>query len=464
MTTPVTLPLWLLVLILLFAAVTFASHFLFPSVRWFFRKRMERAVERINQKLARPISPFKLATRYDTIQRLLYDPKVAQAIRDHARAEGVPDNVAFELAKKYAREIVPSFSASVYFSIGARLAKWLSKLIYRIKLGQIDEDVLDSIDGESTVVFVINHRSNMDYVLITYLFSRASTVAYAVGEWARVWPLSWLVRAMGAYFIRRGKKGPLYNAVLSRYVGMATEAGVTQAFFPEGGLSLDGRLGKPKLGLLHNIVEGRPEDERDVVFVPVALNYDRVMEDNVLLRAAHKGERRFRPPLFQALMAIPLYLWRALRLKFTPFGTASVAFGRPVFLSQFLTETHDDPIAALADRVMEQVAGAVPLVPVPLVARALENGATTRAQVHEHVNGDLKYAGERGLRLPSRDADSLAESGLALLEARKLIAFNSEEIEVLSERSGLITYYATSVKHHFAADAQENKGNSAFAK
>ena len=42
MTRTVSLPLWLFVLILLFAAVTFASHFLFPSVRWYLRRRAER--------------------------------------------------------------------------------------------------------------------------------------------------------------------------------------------------------------------------------------------------------------------------------------------------------------------------------------------------------------------------------------------------------------------------------------
>ena len=30
---------------------------------------------------------------------------------------------------------------------------------------------------------------------------------------------------------------------------MATEAGVAQAMYPEGGLSRDGRLSEPKLGL-----------------------------------------------------------------------------------------------------------------------------------------------------------------------------------------------------------------------
>ena len=78
MTSTVELPLWFFVLILLFAAVTFASHFLFPSVRWFFRRRLERAVKRLNQRLVRPIEPFKLARRYDMIQRLIYDPEVTR--------------------------------------------------------------------------------------------------------------------------------------------------------------------------------------------------------------------------------------------------------------------------------------------------------------------------------------------------------------------------------------------------
>ena len=183
---PVSLPLWLLVLILLFAAVTFASHFLFPSVRWFFRKRAERLVSRMNERLRRPVEPFKLARRHDTIQRLIYDPAVVEAVVEHARENKVPENVAFEKARDYAREIVPSFSATAYFTIGMRLARWLSRSLYRIRLGSFDRKGLDEVDPDAAVVFVMNHRSNMDYVLVTYLVSQTSTLTYAVGEWARV--------------------------------------------------------------------------------------------------------------------------------------------------------------------------------------------------------------------------------------------------------------------------------------
>ncbi|MCL7408689.1 1-acyl-sn-glycerol-3-phosphate acyltransferase [Marivivens donghaensis] len=453
MNAPVTLPLWLLVLILLFAAVTFASHFLFPSVRWFFRKRMERAVARLNERLARPIEPFKLARRFDTIQRLIYDPDVAKAIHKAATAEGIPDNVAFERAKRYAREIVPSFSASVYFGFGARLAKLVSRSMYKIRLGAMDQNEFGAIDRDATLVFVINHRSNMDYMLVTHLISSSSTIAYAVGEWARVWPLSWLVRAMGAYFIRRGSRGQLYRAVLSRYVRMATENGVTQAFFPEGGLSLTGAIAKPKMGLLSYIVDASKPDGRDVIFVPVALNYDRVPEDRLLIRAAITGERKFRPSLWSALLALPATLWRAVRLKFTPFGTASVGFGSPIVLSEFLATSPDRSIDELADVLMENIAKVVPLVPVPLVARAMLQGHFSKDSITEAIGFDLASLRSRGVTLPRRSAAELATEGLALMLARKMIRKTGDTYEIVPDERSLLDYYAASIAHHFCADA-----------
>lgn len=76
----VNIPVWALTLVVVFAAVTFASHFLFPSVRWFFRKRAERVVARLNQRLKRPIEPFKLMRRQDALEyqisRILCDARI----------------------------------------------------------------------------------------------------------------------------------------------------------------------------------------------------------------------------------------------------------------------------------------------------------------------------------------------------------------------------------------------------
>src|SRR5439155_1562129 len=85
----------------------------------------------------------------------------------------------------------------------------------------------------------------------------------------------------------------LYRRVLARYVQLATAEGVTQAMFPEGGLSRDGALRPPKFGLLsYMVARFDPDGERDVVFVPVGINYDRLLEDRNLTASAASGARR----------------------------------------------------------------------------------------------------------------------------------------------------------------------------
>ena len=87
-----------------------------------------------------------------------------------------------------------------------------------------------------------------------------------MGEWARLWGLQQLIRAMGAYFVRRNSKDELYRRVLERYIAMATEAGVTQAVYPEGGLTRDGRLREPRFGVLDYMLRGfHTHGERDLV-------------------------------------------------------------------------------------------------------------------------------------------------------------------------------------------------------
>ena len=450
MTQTVDMPLWALLLLIAFAGVTFASHFLFPSVRWFFRRRMERAVARLNERLERPIEPFKLARRYDMIQRLIYDPEVSRAIAEHARKEGIPENVAFAQAKRYAREIVPSFSATAYFGIAIRLAKWLSRALYRVRLGHFDE-TLSGIDRDATVVFVMNHRSNMDYVLVTWLAAERSALSYAVGEWARVWPLSRLIKAMGAYFIRRKSRGALYRRVLARYVGMATDGGVTQAMFPEGGLSLTGALQEPRLGLLKYLVEERAPGGRDVVFVPVALNYDRVFEDRLLVAADQAGGRRFPARISVVARFIMNQGWLKLRGKYHRHGYAAVSFGAPMSLRAYQVDHPEGGVEGLARALMARIGAEVPLLPVPLVARALllAEEPLSREALDTRIAAMLAEAPRAHLHLPRDDLAYAIRFGITVLRKRGMIEERHGAFSVIEAERPLLTYYAASIAHLF---------------
>lgn len=464
MTETVELPLWLFVLIVLFAAVTFASHFLFPSVRWFFRRRLERAVTRLNTRLARPIQPFKLARRHDMIQRLIYDPEVARAVQAHAQEEGIPEAVAFEQARKYAREIVPGFSAFAYFSFAIRLARFLSNSFYRVRLGHLDAEALKAIDPNATVVFVMNHRSNMDYVLVTYLAADQSALSYAVGEWARVWPLSRLIRAMGAYFIRRRSRSDLYRKVLATYVRHATKAGVTQAMFPEGGLSLSGGLGRPKLGLLKYIVDGAEAAGPDVVFVPVSLNYDRVLEDTILTAAANSGERRFRARIGVISIWALKQFWRKLTGRFHRFGYAAVSFGAPLSLSAFRQDKEGDITVPLARELMLRIGAVVPVLPVPMVAWLIQqSGPMTRSALASAFDQVLARLPNAHIHLPRDDRHYAIEVGLRLLVDRRIVVERDGRFGPGTERQELLTYYAASIAHLMDGNAAYAKELSAIA-
>jgi glycerol-3-phosphate O-acyltransferase len=437
----VLVPVWLLVLILGFAAISFATHFLFPSVRWFFRRRAEKALSRLNARLDRKIDLFKLAERSDMVARLSYDQRVVDAAMAHAAETGVPGEVAFEEARRYAREIVPGFSATVYFGFGTRAAKWLSRLLFRVRVGKVDQ-ALGHLDPKATVIFVMNHRSNVDYVLVTWLVADRSAISYAVGEWARVWPLSALIRSMGAYFIRRGSRNALYRKVLARYVQLATEEGTTQAMFPEGGLSLDGRVGPAKLGLISYIVEGWEPGNRDVVFVPVGLAYDRVLEDRVLVEAAASGTRRFRNRPVRVAWHAARFLWARFRGRTKGFGTAAAGFGAPVSLREHL-ET-GGTVEALGERLMSAIAAVVPVLPVPLVARALGEGVASRDELSGRVEGLIARLAAAGavLKLPPQGLAATVEEGLTPLIRRGMV---TEGLQPVASERALLAFYAASV-------------------
>ncbi len=467
MFSTVTLPLWVVAVAGALALWSILDRVVIPALRWVLRRRLDRAIEELNSKLKLRIQPFKLAKRRALIDQVVFDPEVLKAAEDYARDNNVPREMAMRRARRYANEIVPSFSAYAYFGIGTRLARRLSTFLYRVRLGYIDEAAMTSVDPDVSVVFVINHRSNMDYVLVTFMVSTSSAISYAVGEWARVWLLQNLIRSMGAYFVRRDSREPLYRKVLARYVHLAVAGGLAQAVFPEGGLTRDGRLRPAKLGLLSYIVSGfDPKAARDVIFVPVGLNYDRVIEDRIQSATADatKGEKpryRFNPRIFARFLLRSLML--GLRGRWYRYGYACVSFGRPLSLRTYVAERGIDfrmldverrfaETESLGKLLMDKVGAVVPALPVPLVATVLlargdawSSALDLKVRVVELIER-LEARGAH-VHVPRADQDYAIEVGLRMLRLRRLI----EEADGLYRRDAreelLLRYYANSIAH-----------------
>jgi glycerol-3-phosphate O-acyltransferase len=256
--------------------------------------------------------------------------------------------------------------------------------------------------------------------------------------------------------------------VLERYVQLITREGVTQGIFLEGGLTRDGKLRPPKIGLLDYVLGiGRdPAFRSRIHVVPVAVNYDRVLEDRSLLRELRAGEGGRPPGRLAQMREVARYLlWNAGRLvtrRWKRYGRAAVMIGAPEPLEPWFArhpDLHELPrherlarVQALTDRIMDRIGQLVPVTPVPLVCAALQSlGADVlpRAALVERI-GDLRdVLVELNARVvrADRDAAETLDVALRMLRMRRVLAADGDGYVLLPHGRELVSYYANSIAH-----------------
>ena len=124
---------WLVFVLLLFGAILVTGR-LVPAVRWFFRQRADKVVEEVGRR-GIELPSFKLTRRGALIRSLTHDPELLGAAEAFARENGVSMAVAVARVERYARDIVPSFNAFLYFRVGIPLAGWISRSLYDVRVG-----------------------------------------------------------------------------------------------------------------------------------------------------------------------------------------------------------------------------------------------------------------------------------------------------------------------------------------
>jgi glycerol-3-phosphate O-acyltransferase len=422
-----------------------AYELLRASVLRRIRLRMERSVSQYLARHRVRLDRFKFTHKHYIREALLADPALNEFMVAQSRTTGTPVTELSLRAEEYIEEIVPYFNLVSYYKLGYGIARPLMKLLYDVEFSRsnLASAEQDEPDGTATV-YVMNHRSNADYVLFAVCMSRQVALSYAVGEWARVWPLETLFKSFGSYFVRRGEKDPLYHRTLQRYVQLVTEGGLTQGIFIEGGLSRDGRFRSPKTGLLDSLL-GVTEGGGDVRFVPVGLNFDRVLEDRNLLKEADGATEApdavakvrslawllFAVPraVFARLIALFSSAWTLARRRFTGFGVAAVHAGPPISMREFFGDELDSirdldrkqrrvALERFAAELMTRIGREVPVTAVPLAAEALERAGAFEVDGAGEVDV-IKAIGALLVELRAAGAPVLLGPGLADLKGER---------------------------------------------
>ena len=436
---------------------------------WLQRRRL-RSVRAIRRKFRARIDRFTRTGGSHVRARLLSDPRVAEAVARHVRETGEDEPAAWDRVHEYVEEIVPNFNLISYYRLGYGVARVLAPLLYKVSVGYEARDDLDAIPRDATVVYLMNHRSNADYVVVAYVLSGKVAVSYAVGEWARVWPLEAVFKSFGSYFVRRRYREPLYHSVLERYVQLITRNGVTQGIFLEGGLTRDGRFREPKLGLLDYLIRVKTEPgfESPLYIIPVAINYDRVLEDRSLLREQQSEHERLTRR--QQIGEVGSYVFkvsaRFVLRRARRYGRACVNFGAPLCVDEWLAarpgvltlprEERLPRLRELADDVMRRIGDIMPVTPVPLAATALlrHHGAHIgRTAWEEHLDDlrrTLRAAGAPIVGEERSNAEIL-DRALVMLTLRRVAFAEGDGFRIDRAQDPLLHFYANSIAHFFDA-------------
>jgi glycerol-3-phosphate O-acyltransferase len=427
-----------------------------------------RSLRELRRAFPARIDRYKRASRSRVRATLLADPEIAAAVRAHAAATGETEEASWRRVHDYLDEIVPSFSLFVYYRLGYGLARALLPLLYKVGIGYQAGEALRRMPRDAVVVYLMNHRSNVDYVVAAYVLSGEVAVSYAVGEWARVWPLEELFKRFGSYFVRRGYPEPLYHKVLERYVQLITKNGVTQGIFLEGGLSRDGRFRPPKLGLFDDIARAKldPAFTRPVYLVPVAINYDRVLEDRSLLRELQAPEARL--PRREQMTEVASYLlkvsMRFLLRRARRYGRACVNFGAPLCLDDWLARNpgvlrlpRAERLARLetvAEELMARIAAIMPVTPVALASAALlqHRGDRIGWREWESSLSDLRFVLRgAGAQIVGDEKSSheILDRALVMFTLRRVVCPEGDGFRIDRGQDPLLRYYSNSIAHFF---------------
>ncbi|MCI0571836.1 MAG: 1-acyl-sn-glycerol-3-phosphate acyltransferase [Myxococcaceae bacterium] len=345
-------------------------------------ERLARKVRTaLNHHLARETRavfgpPFKPAERL--IEETLRDRGLRRTLEDHAAESGRRPAGLLREARRNLRAIAARVHP-MWVGVAAGLFNIVFERIYDGV--EVDEAGLERamrLAARAPLVLCPSHKSHVDYLVLSWaLWRRGYNVpVIAAGANLSFFPLGPFLRRCGAFFLRRSFKGDkVYTATFKAYIRKLVHDGVHQEFFPEGGRSRTGKLLQPKLGMLTWEVEAVLEGARnDLYFVPVSIDYEKVVEGGSYSRELAGGEKK--PEDLKALLTAPKILTEH-------YGRVHLTFDEPVSLREFMdsrglpdTSSVDEDqkrglVQSLGHRVMYGISRVSTVTPHALVAAAL---------------------------------------------------------------------------------------------
>jgi glycerol-3-phosphate O-acyltransferase len=228
----------------------------------------------------------------------------------------------------------------------------------------------------------------------------------------------------------------LYSRVFSAYIHKLLQEGFNIELFIEGGRSRTGKLLMPKLGLISILLDAfRNGACEDMIFVPVYIGYDRIIEEHAYIHEVEGGKKEAEN-LSQVI--------RARRFLKKRYGKIYINFHEPISTRDLLA-TYPAPLERMPQkevnalcrnlgwRIINAIDQQTVVTPHGLVAAAILNIPQSRfsqEELLEGVNAYLCFAGSQQAKLADTiilNPDGAIEYAIDRYLSRKLIERSADD-------------------------------------
>lgn len=402
------------------------------------------------------------------------DSHLQTFISESVKTTGIDKSKFEHKATKYFEEVAARFDMDITRIVDRGLRVIWNRIYDGLIWEKSDIAKLRKKSHQGPLILVPSHRSHVDYLVMSQLLYWEGLMPphIAAGNNLSFFPLGWILRRGGAYFIRRSFKGgdPLYSEVVQAYLTRLIKEGFTQEFFIEGGRSRTGKTLPPKYGLLNMMVNGVINSKiADAMFVPACISYERLVEEQSYTRELQGGEKQ------SESTGNILSSAKILRKRY---GKVFVTFDEPISFREFLaernisveslenTDTMREFVKTFAHRLVFGINRCAIITPTSLVVTALfsaqrrtmaapilfrsakalleyvKNNTGDLARFDPQLQDNFKVEITRALNILIKDKLVFRE------EAGNLVYYRIPEQSALA-----LDYYKNNIINHFVSDA-----------
>lgn len=326
----------------------------------------DKLIEAYQQEKRIILGPV-LRSKNEMMEKILYHPNVLKKIDELSNGNTKKQYKLKKKAYGYYKEIAADFSIK-YVHFWEIVLNWMFKKIFSgINYNKQSLEKIREASSKGPVVLVPCHKSHMDYLILSYIFynNKITPPHIAAGVNLSFFPVGSLFRHSGAFFIRRSFKGlNLYPVVFKQYLKNMVHEKYFIEFFIEGGRTRTGRLMSPKLGMMNYLVEAVDEGySDDMVFMPISINYDRVLEENSYVKEL-KGKNKKKESVGGVL--------KSRKMLKRDYGNVYVEVGDYFTLKDIEAESEkDERVQKISDQIIKNIGQVISVNQVSLATSAM---------------------------------------------------------------------------------------------